>query len=87
MPPCQFALDLESPFAAELLESVLDAAERVGVRTVWGSVFADRLELVLSENVSQDLIIRILETKVTHPSTTRLATGEGTAGRVSFSGE
>ena len=67
--PVRFSLDVSSPFAAELLESFIEAGERHGVRTIWGHIEGESLELVASDEVRQDLVIQILEAKVkTHPS-------------------
>ncbi len=62
--PVRFALDVDSPFATELLESFLEAADAVGVHVVWGNLSGTCLELVASSEVPQVLIVSILETKM-----------------------
>ena len=69
--PVRFALDVDSPFATELLESFIEAADELGIRVVWGHLSGTCLELVCSEAIDQSLIVSILERKV-HSKTASL---------------
>lgn len=62
--PVRFALDIDSPFATELLESFIEAADEMGIRVVWGHLSGTNLELICSEEIDQSLIVSILEGKV-----------------------
>lgn len=72
-PPVRFALDVDSPWATELLEAFIEAADALGVHVVWGYLSGTSLDLVASSEIPQGLIVRILANKVRskdkHPST------------------
>src|SRR2546422_4454706 len=83
-----FALDVESAFREELLETILEAADGARVNVVWATLIGDELHLQLSEKIPDELISRIFNRKVReialkHPSTTkaresaRLSRGSG----------
>src|SRR2546425_10513009 len=55
--PERFALAFDSPFFVEICESVLHAADALGVHVVWARVLADRLEFDLSEQLPQSEIV------------------------------
>ena|SRR2546426_8094252 len=55
--PERFALSFDSPFFVEICESVLQAADALGVHVVWARVIADRLEFDLSEQLPQSEIV------------------------------
>ncbi len=58
--PCMFWMDIEAPYASNLIEAVLDVAARLGVCLKWGTVHGGELVLVLSGNVPQAEIVSTL---------------------------
>lgn len=69
--PVRFSLDVSSPFAAELLDSLIEAGEKVGCHAIWGHIHGDSLEIVASDEIPQSLVCAILSAKLKlkHPST------------------
>jgi hypothetical protein len=59
-----YTLDLESLYAAEFLDSLLEASERVGIRVVTGVVSANRITIVLSDDLPESVYLRIFESKL-----------------------
>ena len=68
-----FQLDIDSPIAGVLVESLLDAARQHGVRLRWGAVRGGSMTLALDGEIGQSEIVDILalkcRAKLGHPST------------------